>query len=106
MYASVRNYKVDPAALDEVLRRVDAEFVPKIRREPGFVAYQCVDSGEDELATVSVFHDFEGAERSVELAAEFVKDRLPDVEIARLAATSGSVKISIAAQEMLEPAHV
>jgi len=106
MYASVRSYRVDPGSVGEIMRRVDEEFAPTLSREPGFVSYQVIDTGEESLVTVTVFHDEAGVEASVMKAAEFVRDRLSDMDIERVDAKSGSIGVSLATDEVLEPAHV
>ena len=106
MYASVRTYKGDPAQTDEILSRVDEEFAPKIAELPGFCAYQVLDCGDGWFMTVSEFESREQAEHSLEMAAEFVRDRLSDFEIERTDAKAGEARVSVAAKGMLEPAHV
>nr|WP_257018856.1 hypothetical protein [Streptomyces sp. TLI_235] len=63
----------DPA---EAGRRVAEEFLPLLRRVPGFVAYYWVDAGDGVMASTSVFEDEAGAERSIAEAADFVRDNL------------------------------
>ena len=106
MYASVRTYRSDPARVEELLRIVDQEFTPKIQDESGFCAYQVIDCGDGNLVTVSCFRDQDGVERSAELAADFVRDSLADFDIERTDLKGGAIRISLAAQEVLEPAHV
>jgi hypothetical protein len=110
MYASVRKYLVEADRVDELMHRVDETFAPRLEEMPGFVAYQVIDAGEDRVGkglvfSVTVCSDREAAERSVEMAAEFVRDDLGDVEIERLEAASGEVSVSRAVSEMLEAAH-
>jgi hypothetical protein len=105
MHASVRRFRCDPAQMDELMHRVDEEFVGQIEDQPGFCDYQAVDCGDGLLVTITMFSDREGAERSVDTAADFVRDRLSDYEIERLDVSNGEVMVSRAASEMLEPAH-
>lgn len=106
MYASIRIYRSDPAKMEELLRIVDEEFAPKIQDEPGFCAYQCVDCGDGSLVTISCFRDRDGVDRSVELAADFVRERLADYDIERVDARAGDIRVSLAAEEVLQPAHI
>jgi 3-oxoacyl-ACP reductase-like protein len=94
MHASVRKYKVDPAQLDQVSQRISDTFVPRVSEASGFVAYYVVDAGSGILITVTVGDDLEGVQRSTELAAEFVRDELTDVEIERVEAAHGEVRVS------------
>jgi hypothetical protein len=103
MHTSVRKYKVDPEQTDEVVRRVDGTFAPRVESMPGFVAYELLDCGYGILLTITTCHDREAAERSTELAADFVSSELEGIEIERVEATIGEVGVSRALAEMLEP---
>jgi hypothetical protein len=79
MYASVRKYSVDPERVDELMHRVDERFAPRLAEMPGFVAYQAIDAGVDRAGESTVFavticSNREAADRSAEVAAEFVRD--------------------------------
>jgi hypothetical protein len=106
MHASVRSYSADPAKMDELLHIADEEFVPTLRQEPGFCAYQMIDCGGGTLMTFTCFSDEAGIDRSIELAADFVGTRLADYDIERLDVKAGEIKVSLAAEQLLEPAHV
>ena len=105
MYASIRTYRTDPARMDEAMHRIDEGFAELVSREPGFCAYQAMDCGGGSFVSCTVFRDREGAERSAELAAEWVAENLADIEFERLDAKSGEVMVSRAIAEVLEPAH-
>ena len=106
MYTSVRKYTVDEEQMEELIRRVDEAFAPRIEAMPGFVAYELLDCGHGILLTITSCHDREAAERSVELAADFVAKDLEGIEIERVEATIGEVGVSRAIAEMLEPTRV
>jgi hypothetical protein len=103
MHTSVRKYTVDPEQMDELIRRVDESFAPRVEAMPGFVAYELLDCGNGILLSITTCHDREAAERSVELAADFVAKELEGIEIERVEATIGEVGVSRAIAEMLEP---
>lgn len=105
MYASLRTYRIEPGSMDALLRRVDRDFAEALSQEPGFVAYQAIDTGNDMVMTVSVFHSEEQAAASDELAAAWVAEELADFNITRVGVIGGTVKVSRAMTEMLEPAH-
>ena len=110
MYASVRKYRVEAERMDELMSRIDAEFAPRIESASGFVAYQVLDCGRDHtggglLITLSTFTDYEAAERSSEIAKEFVRDELSNFRMEAVEAETGEVKVSRASSPMLEPAH-
>jgi hypothetical protein len=110
MYASVRKYLVDADRVDDLMHRIDEKFAPRLEQEPGFLAYQAIEAGEDRggkaiLFTVTVCSNREAADRSIDLAAEFVGDELADMEIERVEAAAGEVSVSRAVAEVLEAGH-
>ena len=54
-------------------------FVPLIKKAKGFVRYYWLDTGEGEGASLSVFKDKAGADESVILAADFVKQKMSEL---------------------------
>jgi hypothetical protein len=105
MYASIRHYRLDEGDMAEAMHRVDEHFADQLAEEPGFVAYEVIDCGDDELMSVTIFRDRDGAERSLDMAAAFIREHLADMEITRLSAREGELTVSRAANEVLEPAH-
>jgi hypothetical protein len=110
MYASVRKYGVDAEQIEELLHRVDEKFAPLLEQMPGFVAYQAIDAGidrggEGRLFTITLCSDQSAADRSAEIAAEFVRDELGDITIERIEATTGAVSVNRAVSDVLEAAH-
>ena len=106
MYASIRRYRVDPAAMDDLLHMVDTDFAETVQEIDGFVAYECVDGGNGSLCTISMFRDRAAAEASTEAAAAWIRDNLAArYDIQRLDVFTGEVSVSRARSEMLEPAH-
>src|SRR6266571_7508522 len=72
MFASIRTYRVGTGSVDDVLHRVDRELADAFAREPGFISYEVVRTGERTLASITTFHEREQAEASNELAADWV----------------------------------
>ena len=105
MYASLRTYRIGSGSVEAVLRRVDRDFVGALSREPGFVAYHAIDTGNDMVMTISLFHDHEQAEASNELAAQWVGEELSDFNVTRVGIIGGEAMVSRASAEILEPAH-
>ena len=110
MYTSVRKYLVDADRIDDLMHSVDEKFAPRLEEMPGFVAYQVIDAGEDRVGkgivfSITICHDPEAAERSVEMAAEFVNAELGDMEVERVEAAGGNVSVSRAVSEVLEAGH-
>jgi len=68
VFASIRRYRIHEGDMDELTRRVDADFAEQISAQPGFVSYEFVDCGDEELMTISIFEHDNQAESSRELA--------------------------------------
>jgi quinol monooxygenase YgiN len=81
MFAAIRYYQAEPPSIDEVVRRVQQDFVPVIRDVAGFVSYfVLVPSGrEEEIVSVSVFEDQQSAEESNRKATEWVAQNLSEL---------------------------
>jgi hypothetical protein len=110
MYASVRKYTVEADRVDELMHRVDETFAPRLEQMPGFVAYQVIDAGADRAGgsivfAVTICSDRDAADRSAEMAAEFVGTELDDLPIERVEAATGEVKVNRAASDVLEAEH-
>ena len=75
MYAIVRRYTGAEGLIDTLARRQD-EVRQLIGSVVGFVSYQAIRSG-DQLITVSVCHDRQGAEETTRRAAEWVRQQVP-----------------------------
>ena len=105
MYASVRHYKMGAGSIDSLVYHVDEEFAPLSPRSPGSSAISPSTRGDETVQTISIFHDKASADRSNELAAEYVRDNLREFELTRTGVTAGEVLVSRVAPEALEDAH-
>jgi len=76
MFAVIRHYHFDPKDGAEIDRLIREEFVPLIKKANGFVRYYWLDTGNGEGASFGVFKDKAGADESVRLAADFVRERM------------------------------
>jgi quinol monooxygenase YgiN len=76
MHAVIRRYQVDPGSMDEIMRQVNEGFIPIIKDAQGFLAYYALDDGQGVVATVSVFEDRAGAEESINMAADYIRENL------------------------------
>jgi hypothetical protein len=76
LFAVIRHYRFDPKDGEEIDRRIHEEFVPIVKKAKGFVRYYWLDTGNGEGASLGVFEDKAGADESVRLAAEYVKQSL------------------------------
>ena len=76
MFAVIRHYHFDKKDSAEIDRLVREDFVPLIKTAPGFVRYYWLDTGNGEGASFGVFRDKAGADESVHLAADFVREHM------------------------------
>ena len=78
MYAAVRRY--EGIANDaEAGRLVGETFVPLLQHVPGFIAYYWIDAGDGVMASMSLFENQEGADKSVELAHAWIVENAPNL---------------------------
>ena len=77
MYAVIRRYTPtgawDRNTLDELRRRIEGGFLPRVQEIRGFHSYHLVNVGEKEVVSIGIFEDKTGADESNRRAAEFVK---------------------------------
>ncbi len=92
MFAVVRHYHFDKKDSAEIDRLVREGFVPLIRKANGFVRYYWLDTGDGEGASFSVFKDKAGADESVRLAAEFVRDHMAKYVTQKPEVVEGPIK--------------
>jgi hypothetical protein len=76
MFAVMRHYHFDPKNGAEIDRQIREGFVPLVKKAKGFVRYYWLDTGEGVGASISVYKDKAGADESVRLAAQFVRDHM------------------------------
>ena len=76
MHAAIRQYRVDPGSVDEIVRGVNEGLLPIIEDASGFRAYYALDAGGGRIASVSVFEDRAGAEESTRLAADWIRENM------------------------------
>jgi hypothetical protein len=93
MYMTMRHYRMPPARLDEVARRVDDLWLGKVSALPGFVSYHVFRPADGELVSISTFMDETTGGVAAELSAEWVGQYLQDVDIEFLEMRQGPVII-------------
>ena len=92
MFAVIRHYHFNPGDGAEIDRRIREEFVPIAKSAKGFVRYYWLDTGDGEGASLSVFKDKAGADESVRLAADYVKEHLSKLLIQKPEIIEGPIK--------------
>ena len=76
MYVVIRRYRFDAKNGEEIDRQVREGFVPIIKKVKGLVGYYWLDTGMGEGASISIFQDKAGADHSILLAANYIRDHL------------------------------
>lgn len=92
MFAVVRHYHFDAKNGEEIDKMVREGFVPLIKKAKGFVRYYWLDTGNGEGASVSVFKDKAGADESIRLAADYVKNHMAKLVTQKPEIIEGPVK--------------
>jgi quinol monooxygenase YgiN len=68
-------YKLQASASDMV-RRAEEEMLPIFRQQPGFIAYELIETGTDSLISISTWQSQEQANEATKSAALWVKENL------------------------------
>jgi len=92
MFAVVRHYHFKPDNGATIDRMIKEDFVPLIKKAKGFVRYYWLDTGNGEGASVSVFADKAGADESIRLAADYVKEHMAKLVTQKPEIIEGPVK--------------
>ena len=79
-YLTVRRYD-GVTDSTEAVRRIQDDFIPLIKKIPGFISYYWVDEGDGVMISVTVYETREAEEESNRVAANFIKQHQ---DIARL----------------------
>ena len=99
MYAALRRYEgiTDDA---EAGRLVGESFIPLLEQVPGFIAYYWIDAGNGTMASLSVYEHKDGADKSVEIAHDWVANTAPHLFTKPPQVTEGHVVASDTADAM------
>lgn len=92
MYAVVRHYHFKTEDSENIDQVIQEGFVPLLKKANGFVRYYWLDTGAGEGASLSVFNDKAGADESIRLAAEFVKEHMSKLLTQKPEVIEGPVK--------------
>ena len=73
MYTVIQRFTFDPQVSSKLAQAMQGGLVPLLQEMPDFVAYYWLDAGNGVMASVSVFEDRSGADESVRMAREWVR---------------------------------
>ena len=76
---AIRKYHIIPGTGEEFLHRVQAGFVPIISRIPGFIAYDALQIGDDQIVSISVFETPLGVLESTPRALQWVRENIAEL---------------------------
>ncbi len=79
MYQAIRIYTLEAGSTEAFLQRVQESFVPLIRQQAGFIAYDARHIGTNRVRTISTFESRAGAESSVLLALRWIQEHCPEL---------------------------
>lgn len=77
-YTRLSTYEIVKGTFPELTGMVEKDLLPKFAREPGFVDYGLVDIGHNKVVAISIWETREEAQKSVDLAASWVKEHIAD----------------------------
>ena len=93
MYVAIRLYKTIPGSNPEIARVATEGYLPIISTVPGFIAYYGIEAADDEYVAVAVFEDRTGAEESIRVAADFIRENLAPLLPTPPDITEGTVSV-------------
>ena len=91
MYSAIRRYRVTD--IDELVRKVESDFVDRIKGVDGFLGYYVIDGGDGSAASVTVAETAEAVEESTRLAREWVQENAADLIEGAPEVTDGEVRV-------------
>ena len=75
MYATHRRYEgIDQTRIDELTRKVNESFIPRLSKLPGFRGYFLMEAGDGVVRSTSLFDTSSQAEDSSRIAAEWLQE--------------------------------
>jgi hypothetical protein len=75
MYATIRRYEsVDQARTDELIKKVDANLVPRLSKLPGFSGYHLIEAGNGVMSSIGFFDTSAQADESTRVASDWVRE--------------------------------
>lgn len=93
MYLTIREYRMPAGQVDQVVTRVDDDWLDQLRKDPGFVSYYVAQVDEDRLVSVTVSLDEAAGERIAEASAEWVGAHLIEFDVQFIEMRKGSVAV-------------
>ena len=93
MVITIRSRKMVSGSVNSLMKTINDGFMPIISKEPGYIAYYVVDSGDGLVTAVSIFEDEETSDKSNNLAQEWTSKHLGDLVPGKAQVISGPVMV-------------
>jgi hypothetical protein len=77
MHASVRRYRTSD--IEALERKVEEEFLDRIKEVDGFVGYYVIDGGDGDVASVTVCKSATALQKITKLAGDWVRESAGDL---------------------------
>ena len=75
MYATHRRYEgIDQSRIEELTRKVNESFIPRLSELPGFNGYFLIEAGNGVFKSISLFDTSSQAEDSTRVSAEWMRE--------------------------------
>lgn len=74
----IATYELTKGTFEELTALTKDSMLPRISKEPGFIEYGIADIGSHNVVAISVWETREQAEKSVYVAASWVKENVSD----------------------------
>ncbi len=94
MFVSIRKYRM-LGPMDELVRKVEAEFVPILREVPGFRGYHVIDCGNSQIVSVSIFDSRDSALASNDKARGWVERSISHLVQGPPEVTAGESRLDV-----------
>ena len=77
-FTRISTYNLTSGTFDELTDIVERGILPAFAKEPGFVNYGLVDTGNHNVVSISIWETREEAQKSASMAATWVKENVSD----------------------------
>jgi heme-degrading monooxygenase HmoA len=77
-YTRISTYDLTKGSFDELTGIVEKGILPTFAKEPGFVNYGLVDTGNHKVVSLSIWETREAAQHSASMDATWVKQNIAD----------------------------
>ncbi|HET7665571.1 MAG TPA: hypothetical protein VFK56_05790 [Mycobacterium sp.] len=77
-YTRLSTYDLTKGDFDELTGLVEKGMLPTFVKEPGFVDYGLIDTGNHKVVAISIWETREEAQHSASMAASWVKENIAD----------------------------